>query len=91
MGFPTKNYKIQGGVSVNGRMLRLLCERKGVKIIEANAYPDYIHMLVSICEFMGYLKGKSSHGNMKNKYGNSQFWCKEHWVDIIGINNKIML
>lgn len=49
-----------------GRILRLLCERKGVEIIEANACPDHIHMLVSIppklsvAQFMGYLKGKSS-------------------------------
>ena len=47
-----------------GKILRMLCERKGVEIIEANACPDHIHMLVSIppkysvSEFMGYLKGK---------------------------------
>jgi putative transposase len=49
-----------------GRILRKLCERKGVEIIEANASKDHIHMLVSIppkisvSSFMGYLKGKSS-------------------------------
>ena len=47
-----------------GKILRILCERKGVEIIEAQACPDHIHMLVSIppkysvSEFMGYLKGK---------------------------------
>ena len=68
-----------------GRILRLLCERKGVEIIEANACPDHIHMLASIppklsvAQFMGYLKGKSSlmifdrHANMKYKYGNRPF------------------
>ena len=46
-------------------ILRLLCERKGVEIHEAEACPDHIHMLVSIppklsiSSFMGYLKGKS--------------------------------
>ena len=66
----------------------MLCERKGVEIIEANACPDHIHMLVSIppkysvSEFMGYLKGKSSllifdkFANMKYRYGNRQFWCR---------------
>lgn len=47
-------------------MLRKLCEWKGVEIIEAEACPDHIHMLVSIppkmsgANFMGYLKGKSA-------------------------------
>lgn len=71
-----------------GRILRELCERKGVEILEATACPDRIHMLVSIppkmsvSEFMGYLKGKSSliiferHANLKYQYGNRHFWCK---------------
>ena len=64
-----------------GKILRQLCERKGVEIIEATACPNHIHnhihMLVSIppklsvSQFMGYLKGKSSlmifdrHANLK--------------------------
>ena len=49
-----------------GKVLRQLCEWKGVKIIEAEVCPDHIHMLVeippkiSVSSFMGYLKGKSS-------------------------------
>ena len=30
-----------------GRIIRELCERKGVIIHEANSYKDHIHMLVS--------------------------------------------
>ena len=47
-----------------GKILRKLCEQKGVEIIEAQACPDHIHMLVSIppsisvSQFMGYLKEK---------------------------------
>jgi len=47
-----------------GKILRELCERKGIEIIEANACTDHIHMLLSIppnmkvSEVMGYLKGK---------------------------------
>ena len=67
-----------------GRILRQLCEQKGVEIIEAEACKDHIHMLVSIplklsvSAFMGYLKGKSSlmifdrHTNLKYRYGNRQ-------------------
>ncbi|HEY5561183.1 MAG TPA: IS200/IS605 family transposase [Clostridiaceae bacterium] len=83
-----------------GRIIRKLCEYKGVEILEANACPDHIHMLVSIppklsvSQFMGYLKGKSSlmifdkHANLKYKYGNRQFWCKGYYVDTVGRNKK---
>ena len=49
-----------------GQILRQLCEQKGIEIIEAEACPDHIHMLISfspkysISYVMGYLKGKSS-------------------------------
>ena len=77
-----------------------MCEQKGVGIIEANACPDHIHMLVSIppkysvAQFMGYLKGKSSlmifdrHANLKYKYGNRTFWCRGYYVDTVGRNKK---
>ena len=83
-----------------GKILRKLCEAKGVEIIEAEACPDYIHMLVSIpphlsvAQFMGYLKGKSSlmifdkHANLKYKYGNRHFWCRGYYVDTVGRNEK---
>ena len=47
-----------------GKILRQLCEWKGIEIHEAEICPDYVHMLVSIppkvsvSGFMGYLKGK---------------------------------
>ena len=83
-----------------GKILRTLCDRKGVEIIEAEACPDHIHMLVSIppkysvAEFMGYLKGKSSlmifdrHANLKYKYGNRHFWCRGYYVDTVGRNKE---
>ena len=83
-----------------GKILRKLCEAKGVEIIEAEACPDYIHMLVaipphlSVAQFMGYLKGKSSlmifdrHANLKYKYGNRHFWCRGYYVDTVGRNEK---
>ena len=83
-----------------GQIIRTLCDRKGIIIIEAEAFPDYIHMLVeippkySISEIMGYLKGKSSrmifdrHANLKYKYGNRHFWCRGYFVDTVGKNEK---
>ena len=83
-----------------GAILRKLCEQKDVEIIEAEACDDHIHMLVSIppylsvAQFMGYLKGKSSlmifdrHANLKYKYGNRHFWCRGYYVDTVGRNKK---
>ncbi|MBQ3120281.1 MAG: IS200/IS605 family transposase [Peptococcaceae bacterium] len=83
-----------------GRILRELCDRKGVEIIEANACPDHIHMLVGIppkmavSEFVGYLKGKSAliiferHANLKYQYGNRHFWCKGYYVSTVGGNKE---
>jgi len=85
-----------------GQILRKLCEQKGVEIIEAQACPDHIHMLVSIppslsvAQFVGYLKGKSSlmifdrHANLKYKYGNRHFWCRGYYVDTVGRNAKVI-
>ena len=57
---------IYGKIRVDiGKILRKLCEQKGVEIIQAQACVDHIHMLVSIppslsvSQFVGYLKGKS--------------------------------
>lgn len=83
-----------------GAILRKLCNQKGVEIIEAEACPDHIHMLVSIpphisiAQFMGYLKGKSSlmifdrHANLKYKYGSRHFWARGYFVDTVGRNER---
>ena len=74
-----------------GKILRMLCQRKGIEII---------HMLVKIppkygvSYIVGYLKGKSSliifdrHANLKYKYGNRHFWCRGYYVDTVGKNSK---
>ena len=83
-----------------GWILRKLCDEKGVEIIQAEACPDDIHMLVnvppkySISSFMGFLKGKSSlmifdrHANLKYKYGNRTFWARGYYVDTVGRNKE---
>ena len=85
-----------------GEILRKLCTQKDVVILEAEACPDHIHMLVSIppyisiAQFMGFLKGKSSlmifdrHANLKYKYGSRNFWCRGYYVDTVGKNKKII-
>ena len=83
-----------------GKILRELSERKGVEVIEAEACPEHIHMLVSIpphisiAQFMGFLKGKSTlmifdrHAHLKYKYGSRSFWCRGYYVDTVGQNKK---
>ena len=83
-----------------GKILRMLCDRKGIEIVEAECCPDHIHMLVeippkySVSEVVGYLKGKSSlmifdgHAQMKYRYGNRHFWCRGYYVDTVGKNTK---
>ena len=75
---------IYGKIKVEiGKILRTLCERKGVEIIRAEACPNHIHMLVSIppkysvSEFMGYLKGKSSL-MIFDKFANMKSRMKPH-------------
>ena len=92
---------IYGKIRVDiGKMLRMLCDRKGIKIIEAELCKDHIHMLVqippkySVSDIVGYLKGKSSlmifdrYANMKYRYGNRKFWCKGYYVDTVGRNKE---
>ena len=95
--------EVYGKIKVDiGKILRKLCEQKGVEIIQAQACVDHIHMLVSIppslsvSQFVGYLKGKSSlmifdrHANLKYKYGNRHFWCRGYYVDTVRRNKKVI-
>ena len=80
-----------------GKILRELCIRKHVEILEAECCPDHIHMLVtipphlSVSSFMGYLKGKSAlmifdrHANLKYKFGNRHFWSEGYYVSTVGL------
>ena len=83
-----------------GRILRELCQWKGITIIEAEVCIDHVHMLLeippkySVSSVMGFLKGKrsiniySKWGNMKYKYRNREFWCRGYYVDTVGKNTK---
>lgn len=81
-----------------GKILRQLCEWKGVRLLEVEVCPDHVHILVeippkmSVSGFMGYLKGKSStmlyekFGELKYKYRSREFWCRGYYVDTVGKN-----
>ena len=83
-----------------GEILRKLCAEKKVEILEEEACVDHIHMLVcippylSVAQFMGFLKGKSSlmifdrHANLKYKYGSRNFWARGYYADTVGKNER---
>ena len=82
------------------KIFRKICSELKAEILEAEACPDHIHMLVSIppymsaAQFVGTLKSKSAlmifdrHANLKYKYGNRNFWCRGYYVDTVGKNEK---
>jgi len=83
-----------------GEIFRELCRQKDVGLVEGNAMPDHIHMVLSIppkysvAMTMGYLKGKSAiriHREvMKTKgtlFGRS-FWSRGYCVSTIGLDEE---
>ena len=51
---------------------------------------------LSVSQFMGFLKGKSTlmifdrHANLKYKYGSRHFWCRGYYVDTVGKNKRVI-
>ena len=84
-----------------GKILRELCEWEGVRLLNAEACPDHIHMLVeippkiSVSNFMGFLKWKSSviiyqkWGNLKYQYRSRSFWFRGYYVDLCRYRHKL--
>ena len=83
-------------------IIKKQCKEKKVEMIEGEACPDLIHLLVSIppymsiAQFVGTLKSKSAlmifdrHANLKYKYGSRNFWRRGYFVDTVGKNAKMI-
>ncbi len=81
-----------------GEILRDLCTQKEVRLVEGNALPDHIHMLLSIppkysvAFTMGYLKGKSAvriHRELTKTKGTlfgRKFWARGYCVSTVGLD-----
>ena len=81
-------------------IISILCKYKSVEIIAGAVCIDHVHLSVaippklSVSDFMGYLKGKSSlmiyekYPELKYKYRNREFWCRGYYVDTAGKNAK---
>ncbi len=81
----------------------MLCEWKGVEIIEMNVQIDHIHLLcsippmVSVSDLLGILKGKlaikifKSYPHLKQKpYWGNHFWSRGYFVTTVGIDEDII-
>ena len=81
------------------QILIKLCQMKDVELSQGAICSDHVHMYVSIppkisvAEFMGYLKGKSSlmlfdlHPEYKEK-GNKHFWARGYYCESVGNVNE---
>ena len=85
----------------SGRILRDLCEQRGVELIEGHLMPDHVHMLLSIppklsvAHTVGFLKGKSAvrvHRELlkERRMSGLHFWATGYCVSTVGLNEQIV-
>ena len=83
--------------------IRMLCEWKGVEILELNVQIDHVHVIcsvppkVSISELMGTLTGKlaiklfKTYPKLKQKpYWGNHFWSRGYFVTTVGVDEDII-
>jgi len=83
--------------------IRMLCEWKGVEVIELNARIDHVHMAcsiapkVSVSGLLGILKGKlaikifKTYPKLKRKpYWGNHFWSRGYFVTTVGVDEDII-
>jgi len=80
-----------------GRILRELCEQRGVELLEGHAMPDHVHLCLSIppkysvSHTVGFLKGKSAvriHRELmkEKRMTGLHFWAKGYCVSTVGLD-----
>jgi putative transposase len=80
-----------------GRILRELCEQRGVELLEGHAMPDHVHMCLSIppkysvSHTIGFLQGKSAvriHRELlkKKRMTGLHFWARGYCVSTVGLD-----
>ena len=84
--------KLRAGI---GRILRDLCNQKGIELVEGHVMVDHIHLCLSIppkysvSYTIGFLKGKSAvriHRELLNerRMTGLHFWAAGYWVSTVG-------
>ena len=76
-------------------IIKILCQYKKVEIVEGAVCADHVHLCVcippkiSVSDFMGYLKGKSTlmiydkHPELQSKWSKA-FWARGYYVATVG-------
>ena len=84
-----------------GEILRELCQRYGIELIEGHVMPDHVHMCLSIAPkysvagTVGKLKGKSTillhqrFGRSRNFIG-LHFWSRGYCVSTVGLDEAVI-
>ena len=83
--------------------IRMLCEWKGVEVIELNVQIDHVHIVcsippkVSVSELLGTLKDKlaiklfKTYPKLKQKpYWGNHFWSRGYFVTTVGVDEEII-
>ena len=80
-----------------GKIIRNLCEQKGIELLEGHAMPDHVHLCVSIppkfsvSHTVGFLKGKSAIRIHRELLGTKKmtglsFWATGYCVSTVGLD-----
>ncbi len=80
-----------------GRILRELCEQRGIDLVEGRALADHVHMCLSIppkhsvAHTIGFLKGKSAvriHRELlkERRMSGLHFWATGYCVSTVGLD-----
>ena len=80
-----------------GRIIRELCDQRGVGLIEGNAGVDHVHLCLSIppkysvAHTIGFIKGKSAvriHRQLlkERRMTGLHFWATGYCVSTVGLN-----
>ena len=81
------------------RILRDLCDQRGVELVEGHAHADHVHLCLSIppkfsvSHTVGFLKGKSAvriHREIlqERRMTGLHFWATGYWVSTIGLDEQ---
>ena len=84
-----------------GRILRELCEQRGIVLIEGHAMADHIHLCLSIppkysvALTVGFLKGKSAvriHRELlkERRMTGLHFWAVGYCVSTVGLDEEVI-
>ncbi len=98
----SKTGHVRADPTWDGEILRELCQRHGVELVEGHALPDHVHLLLgfppkfSVANTVGFLKGKSAiriHreylGWQRNVTG-YHFWAKGYCVSTVGLEEDVI-